>query len=313
MAESSEVSLLHDEGTATTSAPARTRGPRLASSMRDTEGLLREMEQLTSQGGNDDQCSRVAAQLCARAYDVDAAAVLKMVRGVGTLARQPSRRTETCKQELLRATDQLLQSLIARLSDARLDLLTEIVETMAEVVVGTQDFLDMLLALMLARHHKDCQELTSLSALRVAIALGRVSTSSLRLRPKGIGGASTSTNSKVLDILQKRLLSGLNELAPEALARMDDYYVTRLCDDALRRAIVFRMAELQLGLKEETKQHLSTVLRLQETLRRELTDAFVFTLPRPAKLYFEQLRTLNLKDTAPWSLGDFSRPPQSYR
>merc|ERR1712217_336392 len=114
----------------------------------------------------------------------------------------------------------------------------------------------MLMALFLARHHRDCQVLSPAIVLRLSAALGRVASSTLRLRPRGIGGPSTSVNMKVMEVLQQRIITRIDEYNAEQLAHLDDYYITRLCDVIAQRAILTRMADLGIGLREITKHYL---------------------------------------------------------
>merc|ERR1712217_479595 len=119
--------------------------------------------------------------------------------------------------ELLRAADQLVQSLTGRLQNASLEILIDVVETMADVGVGTQVFMDMIMALILARHHQDCQALSPHVALSLASALGHVATSSVRLRPRGVGGPSASTNARVMEVLQQRIATQVANCSVENL------------------------------------------------------------------------------------------------
>ncbi|CAE8718639.1 unnamed protein product, partial [Polarella glacialis] len=139
---------------------------------RSTEELLRQVEGL--KGGTEDQAARVASQLCARAYDAEPADVLRMVRAVSAAAAGADRRTQIGQKELTRAADHLLQSLTGRIQDAEIDTIVEVVETMSDALVGTQVFLDMIMALILARHRRDHLVPSAATALRLASALGTV-------------------------------------------------------------------------------------------------------------------------------------------
>lgn len=271
--------------------------------MRETEALLQEAECLILEAPNEDRWSSLASQLCARAYEVDPPDVLRMVRVIGAAGARCGVKTRG-RKELLRAADHLIQSLTARMQDATLDLIIEVLETMGDTGVGSQVYLDMIMALALACHHRDCQAVSAVVALRLATALGRLATSSLRLRPRGIGGPGASTNAKVMEVLQQRIYGGLNDCSEEDLARLDSYYIARLSGEAERHAIVSRMAELDIGFRERTKQYLPLMVRLQESLHRELPDCFRWSLSRGARNWLERLKLQGLKESAPWSLGD---------
>lgn len=273
--------------------------------LRDAEALLREAEGLLLGAAGDDQWSRIASQLCVKSYEVEPIDVLRMVRVIGAAAARCKDKTRG-KKELLQAADHLVQSLTARLQDADLEFVVEVVETMGDVGVGTQAYLDMIMAFVLACHHRDCQALSPAVALRLATALGRLAVCSLRLRPRGVGGPSASTNARVMEVLQRRIAERLKDCGEEDLARLDSHYIARLCGDAERHAIVSRFSELDIGFRERTKQYLPLAVRLQETIQRELPDSFRWSLPRKAREYLERLRVQGIRVTAPWSLGETS-------
>merc|ERR1712048_1153127 len=110
---------------------------------------------------------------------------------------------------------------------------------------------------------------------------------------------------RVMEVLQQRIASHIGECSGEDLACLDDYYVTRLCGDTEKRVILMRMADLEIGFQEATKQYLPLMVRLQESFQREVPDAFRWSLPRNVRDYLERLKLLGLKDSAPWTLGDF--------
>lgn len=240
------------------------------------------------------------SQLCAKAYELDPPDVLRMARAIGTAANISGARSHSAsgKSELVRAADHLIQSLTGRLQSADLELLSEIVDTMADVGVGNQVFLDMVMALVMARHHQDCRALSPRVALGLASALGRVATCSIRLRPRGVGGPGASTNARVMEILQQRISAQLCETTEGDLAGLNDYYITRLCDDAPRRAILIRMSELNLGFRESTKQFLPLMVKMQQSVQRELPEAFRWSLPRPTRVYLDELKHQGLRDHA---------------
>jgi len=269
------------------------------------EELLREAERHVHNSAPEDQCARVAAQLCARAYEAEPPEVLRMVRAVGAAACHASGRSASGRKELLRAADQLIQSLTLRLQIEKVEFLAEVLETMSDAGVGSQAFLDMLMALILASHHRDCQALSATVALRLASALGRVS-AILQLRPRGVGGASTCTNMKVMGVVQQRIVEGIGDCDAETLARLDDYFVTRLCGTVERRTIVERMAVLEIGLRAATVHHLPLMVRLQESIQREIGESFAWSLSKQARSYLDTLKHMGLKSTAPWVQGDFA-------
>jgi len=262
--------------------------------------LLQEAESLVQTGAKDDYWVWVAFQLCAKAYEASSTDVLRMVRTTGAAAHIV--RTARSKRELLRAAEHLLSALSSRMHKENLEFLCEVLEAMSDASVGTQIYLDMIMAQLLSHHHRDCQALQPRIALRVASALGRLA-QSLRLRPQGVGGPSTSTNSKFVDILQRRLADRAADCAVEDLACLDGYYLTRLCGEKTRQALVIRMAELQIGLREASKQYLPFMLRLAQTIKQELSDAFRWSVPPKARDYLTQLQEMALGQAAPWTRG----------
>jgi hypothetical protein len=251
--------------------------------------------------GNEELPPRIACEMSAQAYDVDPPLVLRMVRAVGAAAT--SCQNAVMKKEICQAADHLLQSLIGRVQDSELSLLTEVLETMSFASVGTQVFLDMILAIILSHHRRDIQALSPNVSMEIGSLLGQLASGSLRLRPRGLGGPSAVTNRRVMDIIEKRIVEGINSFKAEELARIDSYFLTRICGEDVQKVIVTKIAELQLGLTADTQQYLPLVLNLQESIHRELSDPFRWALPRHVRMYLEHLRRVGLESEAPWALG----------
>merc|ERR1712048_64316 len=115
----------------------------------------------------------MGSQLCAKAYGAEPRQILCMVRTLGSATCSAA--SGVAKKTLLQAADHLIQSLTSGLQDSNVELLIEVIETMTDARVGSQAYLDMLMALILSRHHRDCQALSGDISLRLASALGRVS------------------------------------------------------------------------------------------------------------------------------------------
>lgn len=260
------------------------------------EALLRAAECMVAQGASEEEWRRLSAQLGARASEAAPAEVLRMARAVAAAARS-GRMEAAGKAELLRAAEHLIQSLAGRLLDASVEVLADVVEAMADARVGSQEYLDMLMSLALACHHRDCQALSPSMTLRLGTALGRVAAAT-HLRPQGVGGTSTGTNRKLLEVVERRLAEGLEACRPADLARLDEYYLTRLCCDQVRRAAVARMAELQLGLRAATSEYLPLMVRLNDALQRELGDGFAWSVPKSVRDYLAHLRQVGLQARA---------------
>lgn len=285
--------------------PDKRRDP-AAEEAKSFEDLLAEVEALRggdAAGGADHRAS-VAAKCCAQAHSAEVPDILRLVRALAAVARHtgskgapPVKAAAVVRKELLQAADHLLQGLTMRLRGASLETLLDVLDTMSDARIGTQVYLDMIMALVLACHHRDCRALSPAITLRLASSLGRVG--ALRLRPGGAGGLNTIPNIKVMEELMKRVLDYIEEFKAEDLACLDVYFVTRLCGELESRAIVVRMAQLEIGLRDATKQYLPLMTRMQENLMRERGTAFSWSLPRFARQYLEQLKTLNLADP-PW-------------
>lgn len=247
----------------------------------------------------------LASQLCSHAYEAAEPDVLRMVRTVGAAAR--SLFEERAKKELSELAEHLLGSLSSRLRDTSIDFLTEVAEAMTDARVGSQIYLDALMAHILARHHTDCQCLTMPRATRLASALSRLA-QILRLRPKGTGGQSTATNLRVMEALQKRLAERAAQADAEQIACLDGYFLVRLCSPEARKSILIRFAELEVGFRSQSTQYLPLALEMQDFLQRELGDAYRFLLPATARSYFERLQDTAAGKRAPWSLQGDTTP-----
>jgi len=264
--------------------------------------LLLEAEGLLLQEVVDEEVwMRIAVHFTGQAYEAEPRDVVRMVRALGaTAARVP--KASRCQLELARSADHLVQSLTGRLQDAGIDFLASVLEAMRDATCGSQVFLDMLVALIFACHHRDCRALSPSVSCRLASVLGQLASGPLRLRPQGVGGPSTATNRRVMEVLQRRIVEQLQGCRAEDLARLDSYYIARLCGDAEKRAILVEMAALDLGFSPATQHTLPLLVQLQEVIQREVPDSFRWSLPRQTREYLERLKVEGLRDSAPWRL-----------
>jgi len=258
----------------------------------DNDNLLLETEKLAACGAKEEQWLRMATQWSSRAYEVVPAIVLRVVLALGSVARGQDIRSKSGKQELLRVADLLLSSLSSSLQSFDLRLLTVVIVTLTTARVGSQVFLDAVMARLLACHHCDCEALTPSLALQLATAIGKMAESTC-LRPKGVGGPSSSTNQKILHEIQNRIVSRIEDCPQDELGRLDGYYLTRLCDQHAQHVIISRMAEVQVGLRDATKHLLPRMIELRKTIERELGPSVRFRLPRPTQKYLAQLEQLD--------------------
>lgn len=260
-----------------------------------------------------DVWTRIAVQFTGRAYEAEPRDVLRMVRAAGAAAARMPKASQ-CQLELTRAADHLVQSLTGRLQDASIEFLASVLEAMRDATVGSQVFLDMLIALIFACHHRDCRALSPSLSLRLASVLGQLASHPVRLRPQGVGGPSTATNKRFMEVLQRRVVEQLRDCRAEDLARLNSYYIARLCGDIEKRAILDEMAALDLGFNSASRQTLPLLVQLQEVIQRELPDSFRWWLPRPTREYLERLKVEGLQDSAPWRLpaDAVSRRPMTW-
>jgi len=274
--------------------------------------LFQEAEHLSRQG-TEEQWIRLASQFCSRAYDAELPEVLRMVRLVAIVTTKPPRWLSAAgKKDLKRAADHVLQSLTGRLEGSDVDFITEVIDTMSQACVGTQVFLDMLMTYLLGLHRRNRKVPGPLAALHLASALGRLASpeGQLRLRPRGTGGQNAVTNQRVMDILSQRITENLDLIEGKDLASIDEYYLTRLIEEADQKVLIERMAELDLGLAEETKDYLPEVLILNESIHREISEPLRWSMPRYVRQYLERVKMLRLEKNTPWVLG-FSAPSPS--
>lgn len=270
----------------------------------DASELLRTAEELLGKSSSEDRWCRLGAELGGKTYDLDIASVLRAVKLFSSVSSSGNFKV-SIKQELLRVAGTMLHSVSARMSKEPLPVILDVVKTVAESRIGTQPLLDMLMSLALARHHRDCQVLGASECFQLAKSLGRIARiPGLRLRPQGLGGPQTSTNRKLLSILEERLSKYVPQCSVEQFLQLDAYYVSRICDYPFSRIVVTWMACLHFGMRESTQQHVRWATEFEETMRRELPESFRWSLNRGVRDYLERLRLLRLKKDAPWTLGE---------
>lgn len=274
---------------------------RQMSALQGYKDLLIEAELTDPSSKAPEYWSFLALQLCTHAYEASQQDVLRMVRAVAAAAH--AAKLARTKQELLQAAEHLLGLLSARLCGVDLDLLTDVAEAMCDAQVGSQIYLDALMAHTLAQLHCDCQALTMKRASRLAGTLSRLART-MRLRPRGTGGPSTSTNLRVMEILEKRLVERAPDATAEVIASLDGYYLVRLCSLETRKAILTKVAELEFGFRASSSQYLPLALELQAILQRELGESFRWSLPPSSRGYFGRLQDASAGKNTPWALGD---------
>lgn len=277
----------------------------------DVRQLVGHVDDLAQRGADAAAWARLATQLCVKMYDLEPNEVLRMVKVLGAAAREFS---GTEKAELLRSAETLFGSIACRLQVDRVaqqnvDFLATALEAMGEAGIGNQAYLDLIIAALLSHARADTQCLAPPRGLRVASALGRL-LAVLRLRPRGVGNAQTSTNMRFIDVLNDRIAATIDESSPESLAKLDSHYLARLCGDELRRMLVVQMAKLQLGFRQKTQCYLSALVDTESTLRSELKETWRFGLPREAREYLERLKAKGLDEQAPWGRWGDAMPFQ---
>lgn len=138
--------------------------------------LLQEAERLSTQDGVTGKLwDVVATQLSAKAYEVEPSEVLSMVRVIARAKADSALKLSFGVREALsRSADQILLSLTSSLPFCEIELLIQVVETMAEARCGCQSFLDLLLALLSRHQLQDRSALSPNLATRLASALDEV-------------------------------------------------------------------------------------------------------------------------------------------
>merc|ERR1711908_128874 len=89
--------------------------------------------------------------------------------------------------------------------------------------------------------------------------------------------------------LNARLKATLATLEDNQMGLLHPDYMLRFCDDGQRRDVLHRCAQLELGLREENKQYLQTMQKVESALRHR-TFALMSTLPRFTKDYCARVK-----------------------
>jgi len=262
----------------------------------DVADLSQEAEKLAQQETNDDQWLRLANVVCSKAYEIPVAESLKIAAVLGKQAEEHGDQTRTGREHS-RSVDQMLYSLTWRLKDADYETLVKVVEVMADTGTASQIYFDMVMVQVVACEHKDPQSLRPELVLRMATALGRLASKGL-VELEGEAPAALSTNQRAIKRLHAKVRDSAAYCSAAIVANLSGYYVTRLCNDDTRVALVCRMAELEVGLTEETKHRLPHILKLQEGIELRCTSGFKWSVPYSVRKYWEALRQLRLEHTS---------------
>mmetsp|Transcript_38213 Transcript_38213/g.89686 ORF Transcript_38213/g.89686 Transcript_38213/m.89686 type:complete len:513 (+) Transcript_38213:66-1604(+) len=138
------------------------------------QDILGKANELLTSNAAEDRWLPLAWRMTSAAYFAEPADVLHITRLLAQLARKKHGFTATTKTDLYQMANSTLHSLTHRLRDLSIELITEICETMGDMRVGSQSFLDSLLAQLRVLHHQDPEVLSERHSLRLCQALSRM-------------------------------------------------------------------------------------------------------------------------------------------
>jgi hypothetical protein len=263
-------------------------------------------------------CKGLCTALEVRAYELRPGDVLQ---GVTLLAEGSNRlqssgaglAAERVSSELRSAAHTLVASLSARTRELRADSVMQTLQTMADTGIAEQAYLDAMLARLAAllRDRIERSLFTPNCIVRILNALGRMyqeggeitvqeydaQTPETRrrceLNPRaGATGPSMEANKSFLELFHARLLSELPNFLDDEFGWLNEAYVVHFLDNDQKRRLLYRAAQLQIGLREENRMHLQVMQRMERAVRQH-SATFMAALPIFTQDFCEKVARAN--------------------
>jgi hypothetical protein len=272
----------------------------------DTGSRLAQLERQVKSSSPMDVvlCKGLCSALEVRAYEMRPGDVLQVV----TLLVEGADRLETsaagfaserASSELRGAAHTIVAALSARIRELNADVVMQTLQTMANTGIAEQAHLDAMLARLAAllRDRLERRLFTPNCIVRILNAIGRLyqhggeiavreydaQTAETRQRceldPRsGATGPSMETNRSFLELFHARLLESLPDFLDDEFGWLSDAYVVHFLDSDQKRRLLYRAAQLQIGLRDDNAQHLEVMQRVERSVRQH-SATFMAALP----------------------------------
>lgn len=212
-----------------------------------------------------------------------------LVRAAEALAAGGARPEGPAAAALRAAAEALLACLTPQLGVMGATAISDALRAMANGRVKEQTYLDMLLAQLLVLLRRDRSSFTPPLSSAVAGALGVLHDTGLSAKHAS-SGASSAANRRCVEALSEQIISSLDQLGSEEIARMGGPFIVAFMDDVQRRALLRRAAELQAGLGAGSEQLLWALQGIEQAVRQH-SFAFIASLPDETKDYLMRLKS----------------------
>jgi len=282
----------------------------------DTGSRLAQLEQQVkgSQPMDVVLCKGLCSALEVRAYEMKPGDVLRVV----TLLAEGADRlensgvgfaSEKASGELRSAAHILMASLSARIRELNADLAMQTLQTMANTGIAEQAHLDAMLARLAAllRDRLERRLFTPSCIVRIVNAIGRmhqnggeisareydVQTAETRqrceLNPRsGATEPNMQANKSFLELFHARILETLPDFLDDEFGWLNEAYVVHFLDSDKKRRLLYRAAQLQIGLRDENREHLEVMQRVESAVRQH-SPIFMAQLPIFTKDFCEKV------------------------
>mmetsp|Transcript_23490 Transcript_23490/g.42900 ORF Transcript_23490/g.42900 Transcript_23490/m.42900 type:complete len:1014 (-) Transcript_23490:72-3113(-) len=251
-----------------------------------------EVEELARLSINDPRWRDLCSAVAGGAHRLSSGGLIRAIEAVSCKLADPTvsscPRDEHAVGALRGVAEALLGCITPQLGSLSTGVIADALAVMAAVTLEEQTSLDMLLAQLLVLLRRDKASFTPAMLSRIGGAIGTLHAAGVSAKRAG-SGASSAANRRCLEALTELIHKALEEFSGVELAGLGGSFIVNFMDDVLRRAVLRRAAELEVGLAPGSEGQLLTMQGVEQTVRQH-SFAFIASLPDQTKDYLTKLK-----------------------
>lgn len=200
---------------------------------------------------------------------------------------------ERAAEELREAAKRITAALAARVLNSSARFVAEALSAMAVTLTGEQEYLDSMLAQLLLLLQRERRTFVPPVIACIMGAVGHLrqeggANGCALCARSGAGERATSDNCRFLAAFHERLVEALPDFLDDEFGLLHETYVSTYLNEEELSRLLYRAAQLQVGLRDFSAQHLGVMQRIEAALRAE-RPVFLKTLPDFTRGYCEKL------------------------
>jgi len=262
---------------------------------------IRQVLEELDDDAHDEMCDSKLVVVCnslkAGAHKLPLSGLVQAIKGITHFCtRNEGKINEQVMIAFRCSAEALLGCITAQLASLDVGMVISALQTMVKAQIEEQTYLDMMLAQLLVLIRRDPKSFTPAVIACVAGLLGALHGGGLSAKC-GSSGASLTANKRCLETLGALLTSEIDQIDADAIAQIGGSYLVSFMDDVQRRSILWRAADLEVGLCQGSCQHLMAMQNVERAVRQH-SFAFIASLPDHTKDYLIKLKS-TVVSTAP--------------